>query len=77
MLSFVEQAQVEYLLFRPCYPVNNYNENQHQQTCHDDEGGRGELNEGIHEAADEHNEGERATQYGDVAGCAGLFEPDT
>lgn len=77
MRFLVEHAQTEHLLFRFGYPVNNYNENQHQQTCHNDEGGRGELHESIHEAADEHNEGERAAQCGDVAGSAGLFELDT
>ena len=77
MLFFVEQAQVEYLLFRLCYPIDNHNENQHQQTCHNDEGGRGELHESIHEATDEHNEGECAAQCGNVARSAGLFKPDT
>ena len=77
MRFLVEHAQTEHLLFRLCYPISNYNENQHQQTGHDDEGGWGELYEGIHDATDEHNEGECAAQCGDVAGSAGLFKPDT
>lgn len=77
MRFLVEHAQTEHLLFRLGYPINNYNENQHQQTCHNDESGRGELHEGKHEATDEHNEGECSAQCGNVAGSTGLFKPDT